>query len=149
MRTNPFFFIFPLVIVSLGLGGTTLAEAVEPLSITHSVQSCSSDGPTMTVVLGLTLQNNGTQTMNDILIGLSPMPKFHIKFVEAQPAMAVATLSAGETVYVEYSLTSSAVCPAEEMDALPMFWEVGYTDDAMQEMVEIVVSRDAGNGGAL
>ena len=148
MKQKLFFFILPLVMVSLALGGPTLAEEAEPLIITHSLQSYSSDGPTMTVLLGLTLQNNSTQTMNDILIAPSPMPKSHIEFVEEQPAMAIGTLSAGATVYVEYSFTSPGVYPAEEIDVLPIFWEVVCTDDAMQEMVEIVVSGDASNGGA-
>lgn len=148
MKQKLFFFILPLVIVSLGLGGSTLAEAGEPMSITHSLQSYSSDGPTMTVLLGLTLQNKSTQTMNDILIDLHPMPKSHTKFIEEQPAMVIGLLAPGEMVYVEYSFTSPAVYPAEEIYVLPMFWEVNYTDDALQEIFEIVMSWDASNGGA-
>jgi hypothetical protein len=148
MKQKLLFFILPLVIVSLGLGGSTLAEAVEPMNITHSLQSYSSDGSTMTVLLGLTLQNNGTQTLDDILIALLPMPKSHFEFIEEQPATVIGSLSPGETVYVEYSLTSPAVYPVEYIDVLPIFWLVDYTDDAIQEIVEIVVSRDAGNGGA-
>ena len=148
MKQKLFFFILPLVILSLGLGVSTLAEAAEPLIMTHSLKSYSSDGPTMTVLLGLTLQNNSTQTMNDILIALFPMPKSHIKFIEEQPPMVIGHLSPGEMVYVEYSFTSPTVCPAEEIDFLTMFWEVNYTDDALQGIVEIVMSQVAGHGGA-
>ena len=148
MKQKLFFLILPLMVVSLCLGGSTLAEAVEPLSITHALQSYSSDDLTMTVLLGLTLQNNSTQTMNDILIALSPTPKSPTQFIDEQPAIAVGTLSAGETVYIEYSLTSPAVYSAEEFDVVPMFWGVNYTDGTMQEMFELVMSQYAGNGGA-
>jgi hypothetical protein len=148
MKQKLFFFILPLLIVSLELGGSTLAEAVEPLSLTHSLKSYSSDGPNMTLLLSLTLQNNGKQTMKDIFISLSPMPKFHVESIEEQTAMAIGTLSPGEKGYVEYSLTSSTVYPKDEIEFLPMFWEIKYTDESMKEMVEIIMSQRVAKGGA-
>jgi hypothetical protein len=144
MKRILFFFVFVLLVAGLGLYWSDRAEAVEPLGITHSLLGSSSDGQIMTVTLGLTLQNNGTGAMNDVLVSLSPMPKSPLGFVEEQGTVAVGSIAGGEAVYVEYTLTGPAVYPVEEIDYLPVFWEVDYIDEAMQEVLELVISH----GGA-
>lgn len=145
--------IFSLSVVFLAVIGLFLPcqgqaqDLPDFLIITHSVQTYSDNGPTMTVTLNLDIQNTGTTDITEITLTLSPLlPNTPLsprsETIEPEK-ITIASIAAGQSTTVAYTLTSNFIYSEAQILNIPIFWKVNYLDDTGQDAVDIIESTGA------
>lgn len=138
------FFIYSITFLTLMWLSVVCFGCVEttaPLAITHSMQTYSSDGHTMTVTLDLEIQSNGVSDMNEITIAPTTLRNIRFPPIDETEVLSIGSLIAGETVFITYILTSYIIYPEAWIENIPIFWEVIYFGETDQEVIAIIASR--------
>jgi len=110
---NIFSFTIFLTLFITGVGWSCLALATDNVSITHTVKSYVSDGPTTTITLNLQVHNNSGSVINDMTVKPAPMPKdlLFIGVMHFEP-LYLGNIAIGGTTSGDYIITnnSALVC---------------------------------------
>ncbi|MHC4559546.1 MAG: SBBP repeat-containing protein [Planctomycetota bacterium] len=122
---------------------STVSFGAEPVSISHSITSCTVDGPTATINLALEIVNNTTTVLSGAEITTSPMGPLEkrLGLIFEQAAMQVGDIPAEGIISVDYTIESINVLAEGEIGHLPVFWEVGYIDETGQQRMIVVRSE--------
>jgi uncharacterized delta-60 repeat protein len=115
----------------------------EPVSISHSITSCTVDGPTATLNLTLEIVNNTTTVLSGVKIttaSMGPLEK-RLGLIFKQAAMQVGDIPAEGVISVDYTIESAYALSEDEIGHTPVFWEVGYIDETDQQQMIVVPSE--------
>ncbi len=118
----------------------------EPVSISHSITSCTVDDATATLNLTLEIVNNTTTVLSGAEITtahMGPLEK-RLGLISDPAAMQIGDIPAAGVISVDYTIESAYALPEEAMDHIPIFWEVDYIDETGQQ--QMIVVRSAAPG---
>jgi len=115
----------------------------EPVSISHSIASCTVDGPTATLNLTLEIVNNTTAVLSGAEITTAPMGPLEkrLGLIFEQAAMQIGDIPAAGAISVDYTIESAYALAEEEIGHMPVFWELVYIDETGQQHMIIVRSE--------
>lgn len=133
-------------IVGMILALSGVSYAAEPLTISHALVGYTDNGPTVTLDFSLDITNNGTTALTDAEIIVAPVGPANrlLKPIPSESRVYIGNIPASTAgISVNYTIESIFILPQEELNNLPLFWEIKYTDEAGQTKLIIVESRPA------